>query len=239
MGHPPNTDGDLTLISFLNQLQQCSYFQQNKYPHYDDVLKLDFKSMAALQSNFKNVEIYINGLSSSIQHENICQQVWINADILSGPGEDPNDKTAQTRMQPKFHPEEFLQLVTMRLPGTTLSIGWTTSLADIFAMYTEEMVTEMIHQLKPYPHVKVTFPIRATSFRRSWGALQKLYRANENWTVTLWWSGTNDVLLKKEEFDWIYETLERGERGLRNRTYYDVVGFADYYRNVVQDGHVC
>jgi len=213
MGHPPSVDGDLTLASFLQQLQNIKFQHRQHSIHACPILKLDFKSMDALQSSLLDVQEYLSDLPSSLH-----QRVWINADILAGPGEDMNDKEAQEKMQPKFDASEFLSLVSSELQKTVLSIGWTTSLTDIHAEYTNQMVNDMIECAKPYSDV--TFPVRASSFRKSYGVLERLYQ--KDWTVTLWWS----YELPKEEFDWIYDTLENGS--LRNRTYYDIMGFHAY-----------
>lgn len=221
MGHPPSTDGDLTLSSFLEQLRQVNFQQQHGSSRHQTecpVLKLDFKSMAALQSSLEVVKRYLADLPPSLH-----QRVWINADILPGPGENLNDGMAQKRVQPKFDTAEFLQVVTSTLPETVLSIGWVTSLTDIHAEYTDNMINDMIKYAKDSNSL-VTFPVRASCFRKSWNnVLQKLYQVNDQWTVTLWWSKE----LPKEEFDWIYDTLE-GSDELRNRTYYDLEGFHQY-----------
>jgi len=210
MGHPPSVDGDLTLASFLQQLHNIKFQHHQHSIHACPILKLDFKSMVALQSSLSDVQEYLSNLPARLH-----KRVWINADILSGPGEDVNDKVAQQKMQPKFNASEFLNLVSSKLP-TILSIGWTTSLTDIHAEYTNKMVNDMIECAKPYSNV--TFPVRASSFRQSFGVLERLYQADPTWTVTLWWSE-----LPKEELDWIYNTLENSS--LRNRTYYDMMGF--------------
>jgi len=218
MGHPPFVDGDLTLSSFLQQLHQVNF--QHRYSSKRQtecpVLKLDFKSMIALQSSLTDVKSYLNNLPPHLH-----KRVWINADILPGPGEeDLNDEMAQKKMQPKFVSAEFLQVVTSQFRAV-LSIGWTTSLTDVHAVYTSKMVDEMITCAESYS--EVTFPVRASCLRESWQVLQKLYRTNEKWTITLWWS----YELPREEFDWIYNTLEKdGE--FTNRTYYDLVGFRKY-----------
>ena len=133
-------------------------------------------------------------------------------------------KPLQQRMQSKFDAAQFLQVVTSQLPGTALSIGWTTSLADKSAIYTTEMVNDMIECAKDYPGSTFTFPVRASCFKNSWQTLQSLYRGNfKQWSVTLWWSQE----LAKEEFDWIYDTLEN-DIEFRNQTYFDLTGFRQY-----------
>ena len=222
MGHPPLRDSDLTLASFLHQLSQakfqqhCSSSTNNPAETEFPVLKLDFKSMTALKSSLPDIDNYLDNFPSCLR-----RRVWINADVLPGPGEDLNDATAQEEIQPKFEIADFLQVVTTALPGTVLSIGWTTSLTDIGEPYTDTMVSSMIEFAKP--HTEVTFPVRASCFVKSWGALQKLYQINDTWTLTLWWSHE----LAKEEFDRIYWTLENDEK-FRNRTYYDLFGFRNY-----------
>ncbi|KAL9189601.1 hypothetical protein ACHAXT_009276 [Thalassiosira profunda] len=215
MGHPPSIDGDLTLASFLQQIHQaglqqgCDSDKQGACP----VLKLDFKSMPALRSSLADVTRYLNNLPKHLH-----RRVWINADILPGPGEDLDDVVAQRKVQSNFDAAEFLQLVTGQLPGTVLSIGWNTSLTKERAVYTNNMVDEMVRHATP--NSDVTFPVRASCFRASWPSLRKLYDANCSWTVTIWWSRGE---LPKEEFDWMYETLELDEK-YRNRTFYDVLG---------------
>eukprot|EP00804_Cyclotella_cryptica_P020190 CCRYP_010901-RB/>CCRYP_010901-RB protein AED:0.02 eAED:0.02 QI:81/-1/1/1/-1/1/1/222/305 len=231
MGHPPARDGDLTLHSFLHQLQQADFQYPNSssedalHSSTNRIVKLDFKCMAAFQSSITHVQSYLKNIPRRFHH-----LIWVNADILPGPGEDQNNQQAQCKMTPKFNAAQFLQEVTEHLAGTTLSVGWTTALFDTKAKYTNEMVQEMLAVLKPYEHLNVTFPIRATSFLNSWDALQALYK--NSWTVTLWWS--LDALSQKD-LDWIYRALEEGKEMFRNRTYYDLVGFDEYLDFSCQD----
>ena len=175
--------------------------------------------------------------------------VWINADILSGPG----------YKKPSFHdPYEFVQLAITHLHGTTLSLGWTTMPTICIDdddddheeyQYTEEMITEMINVASSYPY-HVTFAVCAHYFKRSWEVLQRLYYHNVrndnntattitsattstaptqqcSWTVTLWVSGGGGAKLSDHERRFIYETLEGdgADEKLRNRTYYDIPDF--------------
>ena len=217
MGHPPENDGDLTLKSFLEQLRDLE-FQHSCGICTSRIVKLDFKCMRAFESSITNIQCYLEQLPPQFHH-----LLWINADILPGPGEVPNDSLSQLKMKPKFDAAKFLRVVSKQLSGTTLSIGWTTSLSDKRALYTEEMVNDMLEVLEPYEKLNITFPIRAISFRHSWDVLQKLYRYK--WTVTLWWSLDK---LEETELDWIYTTLEGQNRVFRDRTYYDLVGFQEY-----------
>lgn len=225
MGHPPSIggdgsgedDSDLTLASLLEQLRQTNFQHMDLGIKRCPVLKLDFKSMAALESGLADVKEYLSRLPACLN-----ERVWINADILPGPGEDLGDCAAQRKMRPKFDAREFLRAVTTELPGTVLSIGWTTSLTDVRAEYTTAMVKDMIECARPHP--RVTFPVRGSCFRRSWETLKVLYETNPEWTLTLWWSRDE---LPRDEFDWMLATLE-GDDELRNRTYYDLAGFRNH-----------
>ncbi|KAL7443424.1 hypothetical protein ACHAXM_012085 [Skeletonema potamos] len=230
MGHPPQVDGELTLASLLQQVYRANFQQRRSTSTSDtldecNILKLDFKSMKALQSSLNEIGKYLKELPPCLH-----QHVWINADILTGPGGSKGED-----LRPKFDAVEFLELLTAETSmtkSTTLSIGWTTSLNDIRAPYTLDMIDEMISLLRPYPNKNITFPIRATSFRTSWEALRRLYDndvdENKKWTLTLWWSLTNEQhKLTKEEMNWIHELLESGDDSvLPNRTYYDLVHFS-------------
>lgn len=223
MGHPPQVDGELALSSLLQQVHQ-SNFQQQQQLHSTkcNILKLDFKSMKALKSSLNEIQDYLKKLSPQLY-----SQVWINADILKGPGVGED-------MKPKFDAVEFMELLTTETPvtaSTTLSIGWTTSLTDSRAPYTQGMVDEMITLLAPYSNMNITFPIRASSLRSSWEALSNLYNnevdKSKKWTVTLWWSLKSEQhCLSREEMNWIHNLLERGDPALHNRTYYDLVDFS-------------
>ncbi len=129
-------------------------------------------------------------------------------------------------MRPKFEAAIFLRTVTAQLPLTVLSVGWTTSLVDVRAVYTDEMISEMIECVATYTDVEFTFPVRASCFVDSWESLQRLYLANESWTLTMWWG----MELSDEQYRRMHEILERNANGkLWNRTYYDLPpGFRRY-----------
>lgn len=225
MGHPPQVDGELALSSLLQQVRQSNFQQQQLHSTKCNILKLDFKSMRALESSLNDIKDYLKNLPPQLY-----SQVWINADILQGPGGGQHED-----MKPKFDAVEFMELLTTETSVTaftTLSIGWTTSLTDSRAPYTQDMVDEMITLLAPYSNMNITFPIRASSLRSSWEALSKLYDneidKSKKWTVTLWWSLRSEQhCLSREEMNWIHDLLERGDPpGLHNRTYYDLVDFS-------------
>ncbi len=223
MGHPPQVDGELTLSSLLHQVREANF--QSALSTEANILKLDFKSMKALQSSIDDAENYLKDLPPQLH-----QHVWINADILAGPGGGEGED-----MIPKFDAVEFMELLTTEsslMNSTTLSIGWTTSLTDIHAPYTSGMVEEMLTLLRPYPEKNITFPIRGSSFQHSWQALKKLYDndvdTKKKWTITLWWSLTSEQhKMTHDAMNRIHELLENDDQNLLpNRTYYDLVNFS-------------
>ncbi|NXY46257.1 F151B protein, partial [Ceuthmochares aereus] len=65
MAHPPETDSDITLEEWLNEIV-----------HTDKGIKLDFKSLEAVRPSMKLLERV---------EQHLRRPVWINADILPGP----------------------------------------------------------------------------------------------------------------------------------------------------------
>ncbi|XP_035986864.1 protein FAM151B isoform X2 [Fundulus heteroclitus] len=96
MAHPPHTDSDITLKEWLEEVTT-----NNKG------IKLDFKRLEAVSPSLALLE-------HMLPEPN--RPVWINADILSGPG-------GQVR---PVDSEVFLSVVTALHPQTMLSLGWTT-----------------------------------------------------------------------------------------------------------------
>ncbi|TYZ68691.1 hypothetical protein PybrP1_006624 [[Pythium] brassicae (nom. inval.)] len=75
------------------------------------------------------------------------------------------------------------------------------------------------------PLVHVTFPVRATSVRASWDALERLLRASpRTFGFTLWWAKTQ---LPDEELEWLFSTLESAP-AFAARTFYDIRGFESF-----------
>lgn len=119
--------------------------------------------------------------------------LWINADILEGPG------------GPKSTPvdaKKFFEAVSAKeLEETTLSIGWTTG--DKVETYTKEQVDAMIkvivdNKIHESKH-PITFPVRAAHAAESKDTLKQLYdevsKKNKQVTFTLW-TTENDTINK-------------------------------------------
>jgi len=233
MGHPPQRDSTLTLEQFLHTLAQARFQGGNNDHNKATLVKLDFKSQVALEASLALVQAYVT-------ETRFPQGLFWNADLLLGPMQDIEDRQ---RYGPQFNGSTFLALAQQTVPDAVLSIGWTTTPheQDQDLAYTENMVTEMLDLLQVHNDSKkgtnnannssttVTFPIRATSFRSSWHALQRLYAANPNYGITLWWSKS---IMPMEELKWIYTTLEGESSPYQGRTYYDILGF----EQVLKDG---
>ncbi|XP_059825393.1 protein FAM151B isoform X2 [Hypanus sabinus] len=74
MAHPPETDSDNTLQNWLNEVLQS-----------DKGIKLDFKSLSAVEPAMKTL--------LSMKHC-LARPVWINADVLPGPGGNSSERIA-------------------------------------------------------------------------------------------------------------------------------------------------
>lgn len=89
----------------------------------------------------------------------------------------------------------------------------------------------------PTPLVHVTFPVRATSVRASWDALERLLHASPStFGFTLWWSGTQ---LPDEELEWLFSTLEETTLAFAARTFYDILGFESFLQRRRRHVVVC
>ncbi|XP_068127801.1 protein FAM151B [Hyperolius riggenbachi] len=196
MAHPPATDSDITLRDWL-----IAVSASNKGS------KLDFKSLEAVLPSMETLDKLRN---------DIKQPVWINADILPGPGGSAKPVDAK----------EFLQTVTSFFPDVTLSLGWTTGwLPDRDNEgYSWEMVRRMA-EICDGLHQSVTFPVRAALVRQSWPPLQWLLQTSSRYSLTVW-AGKDDVysvddLLyireSSKEHQIFYDVFEPQNSQLRDR----------------------
>uniref|UniRef100_K3WAA0 Menorin-like domain-containing protein n=1 Tax=Globisporangium ultimum (strain ATCC 200006 / CBS 805.95 / DAOM BR144) TaxID=431595 RepID=K3WAA0_GLOUD len=230
MGHPPQVDGELSFAAFLDAMQKLARLFTPHEASFGGsmadgsrsssplIVKLDFKSMQAFRASYEHLRMFIAAFP-------YAGGVFVNADILVGPA---------TTSDIAFQAREFLDAASAlaSIDGANahklvLSVGWTTSNAieeEYRRGYTHEMVDAMLDVLKPYSHLQVTFPIRATSVRNSWEALQKLLTGPRNYGFTLWWAKTQ---IPDEELEWLYATFEEDVQAkhFADRTFYDILGF--------------
>ncbi|XP_061673641.1 protein FAM151B isoform X2 [Syngnathoides biaculeatus] len=150
MGHPPDTDSDITLKEWLEGVKM-----------YGKGIKLDFKSMEALSLSV--------GLLQEVQAQ-FTSPVWINADILRGPG---------SQVSP-LEPQVFLAAVRTLPTNVVLSLGWTTKwdAGTDNSGYSWEMVHEMEDICRGLQHL-VTFPVRGALLAQSVSELTWLLQQSD------------------------------------------------------------
>ncbi|KAJ8285540.1 hypothetical protein GJAV_G00027980 [Gymnothorax javanicus] len=165
MAHPPQNDSDITLRDWLKEVTAT-----------DKGIKLDFKSLQAVKPSMRLLEAVRGQLRGP---------VWINADILSGPG----------GKNVPLDPQAFLEAVGPAHLGDVLSLGWTTGWSPNTENpgYSWEMVREMeavCHALKQ----PVTFPVRAALLPQSYAQLSWLLQQSSRfcWYSLTVWTGLSD-----------------------------------------------
>ncbi|EEY58335.1 uncharacterized protein PITG_00990 [Phytophthora infestans T30-4] len=230
MGHPPATDGDLSVAQFLDVMLELTAKFQSSMPSNETplIVKLDFKSSRAFEASLAKLAKFVTQFPFS-------KGIFINADILPGPA---NSNFVA------FDAETFLKQVNdlsecddgKHRHKLVLSVGWTTANSneeEIHREYSSAMVNNMLRVLKPYgDSISVTFPLRATSVRKSWPALRALL-APKNYGLTLWWAITQ---MSNDELEWLFSTLElethedvTGVVTYAGRTFYDIKGFDSFW----------
>ncbi|XP_022613177.1 protein FAM151B isoform X2 [Seriola dumerili] len=164
MAHPPDTDSDITLKEWLEAVKA-----------YDKGIKLDFKSLEAVSPSVALLEAVLAETS---------RPVWINADILSGPGGQATP----------LEPQAFLSAIRTLPTHTVLSLGWTTgwTAGTDNPGYSWDMVRVMEEICRTLTH-PVTFPVRAALLSQSFSQLKWLLQQSDRYTLTVW-TGRNDVV---------------------------------------------
>ncbi|XP_035515182.1 protein FAM151B [Morone saxatilis] len=177
MAHPPDTDSDITLREWLEGVKA-----------HDKGIKLDFKSLEAVSPSAVLLEEALAEPS---------RPVWINADILSGPG-------GQAR---PLEPQAFLSAVRTLPTHTVLSLGWTTgwTAGTDNPGYSWDMVHAMEEICRTLKH-PVTFPVRAALLAQSFSQLAWLLKQSDRYTLTVWTGQSDeftlqDLLPYRREFD--------------------------------------
>ncbi|KAG7481281.1 hypothetical protein MATL_G00065020 [Megalops atlanticus] len=188
MAHPPETDSDITLREWLKEVVIS-----------DKGIKLDFKSLQAVAPSMALLEEVRGQLSGP---------VWINADILPGPGGKATPLEARA----------FLEAVGPLHPGDVLSLGWTTGWSpdadNRVSGYSWEMVREM-EEVCGALKQPVTFPVRAALLPQSFPQLQWLLQQSERYSLTVW-IGQSDRLVMED-------LLVYRQKMDKSRVYYDLL----------------
>jgi len=188
MAHPPANTSDLSLQRFLTTVLDATENNAKKG------IKLDFKFIEVVEPSLKIVK----GLL-----DRITMPLWLNADIIPGPGGGA----------PVDGPR-FLELCSSHLPEATLSLGLTTAAQGRYTREQLEQVLDLV--LKHKVTAPVTLPIRASLATASLPTIKAFLNQEEtsNMTLTIW-SGSADQVDK--------EQLEQFILGVgKDRVYEDV-----------------
>ncbi|NWT05344.1 F151B protein, partial [Mionectes macconnelli] len=177
LAHPPDTNSDITLEEWLTQMVNT-----------DKGIKLDFKSLDALGPSLE--------LLGQVEQQ-LRRPVWINGDILAGPG----------GSLPALNAHSMLSTVTSTFPDGVFN--------PVFfpAGYEWGMVEEM-SQLCQALSQPVTFPVRAMLVPPSLPALRWLIQQSDRYSLTVW-TGKDDVYS-------VEDLLSIRENFDKSRVYYDI-----------------
>ncbi|XP_042678825.1 protein FAM151B isoform X1 [Centrocercus urophasianus] len=177
MAHPPETDSDITLQEWLEEMVST-----------DKGIKLDFKSLDAVLPSLELLQLVKPCLE---------RPVWLNADILPGPN----------GISPVVDAKGFLDTVTSFFPDVTLSLGWTTGWhpEQHNEGYSWTMVKDMA-QICSALSQPVTFPVRAALVQQSASELCWLVDQSDQYSLTVWTGkqdvySVEDLLFIRENFD--------------------------------------
>ncbi|KAM4576700.1 protein FAM151B isoform 3-T3 [Odontesthes bonariensis] len=174
MAHPPDTDSDVTLKEWLEAVKE-----------HNKGIKLDFKRWEPAFIPPETVVVCnavfwfscsLEAVSQSLAllGELLAEQscpVWINADILCGPGGQATPLDSQA----------FLSAVTALPTHTVLSLGWTTGWTAAIDNpgYSWDMVRTMEEKCRSLTH-PVTFPVRAALLAQSFSQLSWLLQQSDS-----------------------------------------------------------
>ncbi|XP_060530348.1 protein FAM151B [Cylas formicarius] len=170
MAHPPDNTSDISLESFLQQIDAFNQDETNRKG-----VKLDFKT----------IEVFNSSLDIVGKYEKASYPIWINADILPGPID------ASTL---PVDADQFLENIA-RFPNATLSIGWTTMYgATMTGSYDTEQIDAMLDVIERHKISQaITFPVRAGLAAESRDLMKKLLGAVDGSTLTIWSSHGDNV----------------------------------------------
>ena len=167
MAHDPGSDSDLSLRDFLRRIVDKTKTGSKKG------VKLDFKELEVVEDAYK----LIQAVESEIDFP-----VWMNKDLLNGPGSSSSDETLL---------RTFLDVTKKYFPTSTLSIGWRSNGA-IFTppdeqRYTMEQMDTMIRYLNEAGVTQpVTYPVRALYVGASVEEFSYIFQEVPGSTLTIW-----------------------------------------------------
>lgn len=185
MAHPPSTHSDLSFEQFMHR---CITAQAIKH------LKLDFKEQRVVRTCLELAQSYSDAL------ETRGQCVWLNADILPGPG----------ACSSAFDADKFVRDCTQFMPGGVLSLGWRVDLG-VGCAYDDEHIAEMMGLLRRHSLVESKIVLAANLRLATLGgdALKRLLD-DTNCEILLW-TGTGEPAVYPEQVDFAIRALAQIE----------------------------
>lgn len=146
-------DKPLGLREWIHTVEASAWFNHSS----PKVIKFDFKHIDCVGPS-------IQLISKSHLYASPHVSIWLNADVLPGPG---------TVFSRSLDAHKFLTAI-QPLKRATLSLGWTTSFSYLLPpKYSPQMVDQMLALSSTLNH-SILFPIRASLLRTSWDELKRL-----------------------------------------------------------------
>ena len=166
-------DKPLGLLEWIHTVEASAWFNHLS----PKVIKFDFKHIDCVGPS-------VQLISKSLLYTSPHVSIWLNADVLPGPG---------IVFSRSLDAQMFLTAI-QPLKRATFSLGWTTSFSYLFPpKYSPQMVDQMLALSSTLNH-SMLFPIRASLLRTSWGELKRLTLPYPPYTHSLSvWTGAEGV----------------------------------------------
>jgi len=178
MAHPPVTESDLTFEAFMGMGVEALAVRH---------LKLDFKEERVLDECLKRVAKYVEKMKER------RQGLWLNADILAGPG----------CASSKFDADVFIRKCLEAVPEGVLSLGWRVDLG-VGGPYSAAQVDDMLDLLKRHalPNAQTRVVVTA-NFRLAIMDETHLLRVlDETPCELLLWTGFGEPSISQADLDY-------------------------------------
>ena len=180
MAHPPATDSDLSFGDFLVACTGGDDGRKRKH------LKFDFKDAAAVGPCLERTAAERGRLRAG------GQTVWLNADVLAGPGCHPMAVEPGHRTPPAVAADAFLERCRAAYPEGVLSLGWKVDVVGVGG-YTEAHCDAMYALLERHGllDTELVLAVAARQTAQNPAPLLKLLRRLPR-SELLVWTGTGE-----------------------------------------------
>lgn len=207
MAHPPAEHSDLRFEDFL---ESCL---SNRRVHF----KFDFKDIESCRHCIPLVG------EAMAQAEAYGQAIFLNADVIPGPGYDVN--TALDGIQA----EEFLELCKQHCPGALLSLSWKVKLPSCIP-YASEHIEAMEQTVRQFelPPEQLVFAVNARVADMNVQPLQKILDTFPG-SQMLFWTATGEPALSTRVRKRLEGAFAKGRIG------FDVKMAANFVEGIVYD----